>query len=129
MNIVERGEAFAKRLRELAARSVWDWKQCPHCGSWVTIKYGSYLRHPWGFGGRETVRVQRHLCQACHQTYAETSPWLVRRSWYSRGVRRAAVDHWLAPGHVATAHGGSAPLVDGASGTLAAVAPAGVATW
>lgn len=94
MNIVERGRAFAKRLRELATRSVWDWRQCPHCGSRVTIKYGWYTRHPWGFGGRETVRVQRHLCHACQQTYAETSPWLVRRSWYCREVQRAAVDHW-----------------------------------
>ena len=94
MNIVERGREFAKRLRELAARSGWDWRQCPHCGSRVTIKYGSYTRHPWGFEGRETVRVQRHRCHTCQQTYAETSPWLVRRSWYYRGVHRAAVDHW-----------------------------------
>jgi predicted Fe-S protein YdhL (DUF1289 family) len=41
------------------------------------------------------VRVQRHLCHGCRKTYAETSPWLVRGSWYYRGVRRAAVDHWL----------------------------------
>jgi transposase-like protein len=95
VNIVERGKAFAKRLREMAARSVWDWRQCPHCGSRVTIKNGSYMRHPWGFGGRDTIRVQRHLCHACHQTYVETSPWLVRRSWYYRDVHRAAVDHWL----------------------------------
>jgi transposase-like protein len=95
VNIVERGKAFAKRLRELAARSVWDWKQCPYCGSSWTIKNGWYARHPWGFGGRDTVRVQRHLCHACHKTYAETSPWLVRRSWYYRSVHRAAVDHWL----------------------------------
>jgi transposase-like protein len=94
VNIVERGRAFGKRLRELAVRSVWDWKQCPHCGSWVTIKNGSYTRHPWGFEGRETVRVQRHLCRDCQRTYAEESPLLVARSWYTRGVRRAAVDHW-----------------------------------
>jgi transposase-like protein len=94
VNIIERGRAFAKRLRELATGSVWDWKQCPQCGSRVTIKYGAYTRHPWGFEGRDTVRVQRHLCHACHQTYGESSPWLVRRSWYYRGVHRAAVDHW-----------------------------------
>ena len=95
MNIVERGKAFSKRLQELAERGAWDWKQCPHCGSRVTVKYGGYTRHPWGFDGRATLRVQRHQCHACHKTYAETSPWLVRRSWYSRGVQRAAVDHWL----------------------------------
>lgn len=94
MNIVERGRAFAKRLQELAGRSAWDWKQCPHCGSRVTIKHGSYKRRPWGLAGRETVRVQRHLCQACQRTYSETSPWLVARSWYTRGVQRAAIDHW-----------------------------------
>ncbi len=99
MNIVERGRAFAKRLRELAVRSAWDWKRCPHCGSWVTIKNGSYTRHPWGFEGRETVRVQRHLCRECEHTYAEESPLLVARSWYTRGVHRAAIDHWQ---HVGT---------------------------
>lgn len=39
--------------------------------------------------------MQRHLCHACHHTYAETSPWLARGSWYYREVHRAAVDHWL----------------------------------
>jgi len=94
VNIVERGREFAKRLRELAGRSVWDWKQCPHCGSRVTIKNGWYARHPWSLKGRETVRVQRHLCRECQRTYAEASPWLVARSWYTRGVQRAAIDHW-----------------------------------
>ena len=94
MNIIERGRAFAKRLQELAARSVWDWKQCPHCGSRVTIKNGSYRRHPWGFAGRDTVRMQRHLCRSCRKTYAETSALMVRGSWYYREVQRAAVDHW-----------------------------------
>lgn len=95
MNIIERGRAFAKHLRELAARGVWDGKQCPHCGSRVTIKNGSYTRHPWGFEGRATVRVQRHLCHTCGKSYSESSPLLVRGSWYSREVHRAAVDHWL----------------------------------
>lgn len=94
MNIVERGRAFANWLHELAARSAWDWKQCPHCGSRVTIKNGSYTRHPWGLEGRERVRVQRHLCRACQRSYAEESPLLVARSWYTRGVHRAAIDHW-----------------------------------
>lgn len=94
MNIIERGRAFAKRLRELATRSVWNWRQCPHCGSRVTIKNGSYTRHPWGFEGRDSVRIQRHLCRSCGKTYAETSPLLVRGSWYYRAVHRAAVDHW-----------------------------------
>ena len=94
MNIIERGQAFAKRLRELAERRAGDWRQCPHCGSRVTIKNGSYTRHPWGFEGRETVRVQRHLCRDCQRTYAEESPLLVARSWYTREVHRAAIDHW-----------------------------------
>jgi hypothetical protein len=48
---------------------------------------------------RETVRVQRHLCQACHRSYAEQSALLVGGSWYAREVHRAAVDHWQ---HVGT---------------------------
>ena len=94
MNIVERGRAFLKQLQELGSRSVWDWKHCPHCGSWWTIKKGGYWRYPWGFGGRDSVRVQRHLCHECQKTYAETSPLLVRGSWYYREVHRAAVDYW-----------------------------------
>ena len=45
-------------------------------------------------GGRETVRVQRHLCHTCDRSYAEQSALLVRGSWYAREVRRSAVDHW-----------------------------------
>lgn len=94
MNIIERGKAFLASLRELAGRTAWDWKRCPHCGSMLTIKNGSYRRRPWFFTGRETVRVQRHLCHACQGSYSEQSPLLVRGSWYAREVHRAAVDHW-----------------------------------
>ena len=94
MNIIERGRAFLEQLQALASRTVWDWKRCPHCGSWWTIKNGGYLRHPWGFAGRDTVRVQRHLCHDCQHTYSEASSLLARGSWYYREVPRAAVDHW-----------------------------------
>ena len=83
MNILERGKAFVESLRALAARTVWDWKQCPACGSTLTIKNGGYTRRPWFFSGRECVRVQRHLCHSCAKSYSEQSALLVRRS-YSR---------------------------------------------
>ena len=94
MDIIERGRAFVQSLRELARRTAWDWKRCPQCGSTLTIKNGGYLRHPWFFAGRQRVRVQRHLCHACHSSYSEQSALLVRRSWYSWEVRHRAVDHW-----------------------------------
>ena len=94
MNIIERGKAFVASLRALAARTAWDWKRCPSCGSTLTIKNGSYTRRPWFFSGRENVRVQRHLCHACAKSYSEQSALLVRGSWYAREVRRSAVDHW-----------------------------------
>lgn len=94
MNIIERGRVFVQSLRELAGRTAWDWKRCPACGSLLTIKNGSYRRHPWFLSGRETVRVQRHLCHACTKSYSEQSALLVRGSWYAREVHRAAVDHW-----------------------------------
>ena len=94
MNIVERGKAFLAWLAEVAGRSGWEWKRCPYCGSQLTIRNGSYTRHPWGFEGREGVRVQRHLCRDCHRTYSEQSALLVRGSWYRREVHRAAIDHW-----------------------------------
>ena len=95
MNMIERGRQFVQRLRGLAGRSVWEWRQCPRCGSEWTIKNGSYIRRPWTLAGRQVVRVQRHLCQECGKSYSETSPWLVRGSWYARDVHRCAVDHWV----------------------------------
>jgi len=95
MNIIERGRVFVQSLWALAGRTVWDWKCCPACRSTLTIKNGSYTRRPWFFSGRQTVRVQRHLCHACGQSYSEQSPLLVRGSWYAREVRRSAVDHWV----------------------------------
>lgn len=95
MNIIERGRTFVQWLLALVARTAWDWQRCPACGSTLTIKNGSYTRRPWFFSGRQTVRVQRHLCHACAQSYSEQSALLVRGSWYAREVRRAAVDHWV----------------------------------
>ena len=108
MNIIARGKAFLEQLRALAQRGVWEWKRCPHCGSTWTIKNGGYVRHPWGLGGREEVRVQRHLCHECGKTYAEVSPLLVRGSWYYRSVHRAAVDHWQ---HLGTSLRGTAEVL------------------
>ena len=95
MNIIERGQAFLQSLRALGRRTVWDWKRCPACGSTLTIKNGSYLRRPWFFSGRERIRVQRHRCHACGQSYSESSPLPVRSSWYAREVHRSAVEHWV----------------------------------
>ena len=94
MNIVERAKAFVQSLRELAGRSVWDWRRCPRCGGTDTCKYGTYPRSPWFFGGREKVHVQRHKCYPCKATYSEQSVMLVRGSWYAREVHRAAIDYW-----------------------------------
>jgi transposase-like protein len=94
MNILEHGRTFLASLQELAGRSAWVWKRCPHCGSTWTIKWGSYTRRPWHLSGRETVRVQRHQCHNCKAYYSEPSPRLVRGSWYAREVHRAAIDHW-----------------------------------
>lgn len=94
MNIIERGRAFLQSLRELASRSVWDWKRCPRCGSMLTCKWGAYDRHPWFFEGRRRVAVQRHMCHSCHHTYSEGSALLIRGSWYAREVHRCAIDHW-----------------------------------
>lgn len=95
MNIIGRGKAFIERLRELARRKEWEWAVCPRCGSDRTHKHGRYERHPWTFGGRQTVEVQRHKCNACGRTYSEEDPDLVPKSWYARHVHRYTVDQWL----------------------------------
>lgn len=100
MHIIERGKVFLGLLRDLAGRTAWDWRRCPACGGTLTCKWGSYPRYPWTLVGRQVVRVQRHRCEPCsarqgrHVTYAETSAWLVRGSWYAREVQRCAIDHW-----------------------------------
>jgi transposase-like protein len=95
MDMIERGRAFVQKVKELGARSWWGWKSCPHCGSTLTIKNGSYRRHPWTLAGRQEIRIQRHRCQQCGRSYAEESAHLVRGSWYAREVRRCAVDYWV----------------------------------
>ena len=94
MNIIEQGKRFVQSLQELARRTVWEWRRCPHCGSTLTGKNGSYVRHPWFLDGRRTVRVQRHWCQECQRSYSEQNALLVRSSWYARDVHRCAIDHW-----------------------------------
>jgi transposase-like protein len=94
MNIIERGRAFVKSLRDLASRSVWDWRRCPTCGETDTCCYGTYRTTPWFLDGRHTVRVQRHLCNRCQSTYSEQSALRIRGSWYAREVHRAAIDYW-----------------------------------
>jgi len=95
MNIIEQGRRFVQSLRELAGRSDKDWRVCLHCGSTVTCKNGTYMRHPWSLVGKLEVRVQRHKCRECGRTYSEESPLLVRGSWYAREVHRFTIDHWL----------------------------------
>ena len=82
----------------MAARTVWDWRRCPRCEQTITWKHGTYTRRPWTLAGRQHVRVQRYWCVRCRQTYSETSPWLVRGSWYAREVQRSAIDLWLHSG-------------------------------
>jgi len=94
MHIIDRAKGFVQSLWELANRSAWEWRRCPHCGSMFTHKWGTYERPPWSFEGRVVVTVQRHRCQGCRRTYSEQSAVLVRGSWYAREVHRYAVDQW-----------------------------------
>lgn len=92
MNILQRSAEFVHALTELRDRTAAAWRKCPHCGSENTILYGFYYRHPWALFRRLDVRVQRHRCKRCGKTYAETSPDLVFKSWYTRSVHRLCVD-------------------------------------
>jgi hypothetical protein len=91
MNIIEQGKQFVQSLHELAGRTVWERRRCPHCGSMLTCKNGSCVRHPWFLDGRRTVRVQRHWCHESQCSYAEQSALFVRSSWYAREVHRCAI--------------------------------------
>ena len=95
MNIVERAGQFVQGLKKIMRLRAEGWKQCPRCGSYHTIRHGTYARHPWGIRGRLTIRVQRHKCHQCQHTYAEQTIWLAPRSWYTRAVHRMAIDGWM----------------------------------
>jgi hypothetical protein len=95
VNIVERARGFVQALWNLASRTAWDWRKCPHCGGTETHRHGSYMRYPWTLDGRQAVRVQRHRCLCCRKSYSETTPLLVRGGWYAREIRRLCVDNWL----------------------------------
>jgi len=77
MNIIERGKAFVQHLGELANRSAWDWRRCPHCGGTDTVRNGTRKVHPWTLEGRKEIRIQRHLCRWCKEkgSYSEESPF------------------------------------------------------
>ena len=94
MNIIEQGRAFVQSLVSIASRTDWQWRRCPHCGSTVTSKWGSYKRHPWYLEGQREVAIPRHRCGDCGRTYSEERGQLRRRCWYAREVRRCAVDSW-----------------------------------
>ena len=89
MNIVERAKSFVEAMLGLKTR---DWRRCPRCGSRATQKYGSYTRRPYDDQERTVRRVQRYRCHACRKTYSEQAPDLVPRGWYTRAVRRKAIE-------------------------------------
>jgi transposase-like protein len=89
MNIIERAQGFVESLLSLGKR---DWRECPYCGRRATRRNGSYLRRPFGDHGRTARRVQRHWCHVCRKTYSEQAPDLIRRGWYTRAVRRKAME-------------------------------------
>lgn len=94
MNIITQAQHFWQTLNNLANKTAWDWRHCPHCGTTITSKHGFYTRRPWFFDGRKRVRVQRHRCSLCRRTYSEQSALLVRGGWYARELRRYAIDQW-----------------------------------
>ena len=94
MNIIDKAKVFVHSLEALAKKTAWDWRRCPKCGQDDTIKHGTYTVHPWFLDGRREVVIQRHYCRPCRKTYSESSPYLVRGSWYAREVHRYSVDLW-----------------------------------
>jgi transposase-like protein len=94
MNSITRARHFVESLRTLSQRTARDWRCCPYCGQTETHKHGTYTRRPWTLQGRQTVAVARHYCRRCRRTYSETSAEWVRKGWYTRPVRRMALDQW-----------------------------------
>jgi len=99
MNIIQRGAQWLQALRQMAQRTPWDERRCPHCGQHATWKHGTYHRQPWTLSGRQTVVMQRYWCGRCRRTFTPPLAPVAARCWYGRDAQRCALDHWL--------HGGS----------------------
>ncbi len=125
MNIIERGKKFLQSLQDLANRTIWDWKQCPYCGSMATTKYGTYTRYPWFLDGRKKVKVQRHECKPCDVTYSETTPLLKRGSWYAREVQSQCNRPLATWRDVVAADSRGITFVAGEAGAVSVLATAG----
>jgi len=90
MTIVTRALRFLEALIRPSERPT-----CPHCGSTLWKRHGSYRR-----GQRcldrlhRAVPIQRYRClnPACHKTWSEHPPWLSPRRWYGRDVIRKSLD-------------------------------------
>ena len=71
---------------------------CPRCGSTLTKRNGTRPRTLRDLGGIRTVRVQRHLCLTCSNSYSDELPEIARHHWYTRRVQRKFVDMYTTIG-------------------------------
>lgn len=94
MNIIEQAQAFVQHMADLLKKDPDAWRECPHCHSNNTWRYGSYKRRPQTLNGPQEILVPRHYCRDCKKTYGEQSPLVGRGRWYGRDVQRMAIDHW-----------------------------------
>lgn len=96
MGIIHNARAFVQGL--LSPRKPGRPGQCPHCGSTLTKKNGTYERTLRDLGGIRTIRVQRHRCCACGRTFSDDIPEIARHRWYTRRVQRKYLDLYVTIG-------------------------------
>ncbi|TLN09701.1 hypothetical protein FDZ71_09950, partial [bacterium] len=89
MDIVQRGAAFVQYLLSLRRGG---YGKCPHCGSSLSKKNGTYKRHVRDLGGIRTVTMQRHFCHTCQRTWTDEAPEVAPHKWHARRVIRKSVD-------------------------------------
>ncbi len=92
MGIIQQATAFVQGLFALLKRG---YGKCPHCGSTLTKKNGTYERAVRDLGGIRTIVMQRNLCHACHRTWTDGVPEVAPHKWYARRVNRKSLDLYM----------------------------------
>jgi len=101
MNIIECGKAFLQWLVALANRTAWEWRQCLHCGSWETEKWGWYRRRRRGRNHRSEPRLERAaLLWAIYRNFTPAQRRSKRKRRYRHPGQRPLTVAGAPPGRV-----------------------------
>lgn len=67
--------------------TVFENSRCPHCGTYLHIKWSSYSRYViYKYREIKKIKVQRHKCKVCNKTFGELPEDVFPRLRYSKSA-------------------------------------------